>query len=265
MLRSFPAARQLAEYDGVPVAELEDAFGSPLLAFSELPSTQDAAHILGAEGAPSGTVVVAERQSAGRGRQGKQWQSGTPSGVWVTRLDRPDGREALGVLSLRLGLMLAAGLEPFADSPVMLKWPNDIHLASGKLAGILVEARWRDERPEWVAAGVGVNVSRPQGDTSGIAGCLRDLTSRSEVLRVVVAALAEAVGGGAVLASWEMEAWAARDMAAGARCVAPMEGIVLGISADGALRLQDADGVERTARAGSLQLVNDHSTRENRR
>jgi len=269
----MPGLRLQAEFDGVPIASLVQPNDPPLLVFEELPSTQDAVHVLGAAGAPSGTVVVAERQRAGRGRQGRSWLSDRPSGVWLTMLDRPDGDEALSVLSLRLGLLIAIALEPLADARPRVKWPNDVHVPSGKLAGILVEARWRDDRPEWVAIGAGINVRPPDGsgevvleardDGSGAshpgAGALREGVRRSEVLKLLLPVLRSAVRGGSRLTEAEVAAWALRDMAAGRRCIAPIPGMVLGISADGLLRILDDDGVERVARSGSLQLAEGRS------
>ncbi len=256
--RSYAGSRRLREFDGVPVEELARDAGAvgSLLILDELPSTQDAAHLLGAHGAPAGSILVAERQSAGRGRLGRSWSSGA-QGVWLTLLDRPVSREALGVLSLRIGLLLSEALDPLADGGTRVKWPNDIHVSSGKLAGILVEARWREDRPEWVAAGIGVNVSLPDVATGG---CLRAGVTRAMVLPVVVRAVRHAMEGGGVLSARELRAWSERDLAAGRRCVAPMDGTVVGISREGALRVRDAAGVERTVHAGSLVLAEEPGT-----
>lgn len=256
--RSFPGSRRLREFDGVPVEELAREAGAegPLLVLDELPSTQDAAHLLGAHGAPAGSVLVAERQSAGRGRLGRSWSSGA-RGVWLTLLDRPVSREALGVLSLRIGLLLSEALEPLAEGAARVKWPNDIHVSSGKLAGILVEARWREDRPEWVAAGIGVNVLPPDVATGG---SLRAGVTRAMVLPVVVRAVRDAMEGGGALSDRELSAWSDRDLASGRRCSAPVEGTVVGISRDGALKVRDSAGVERAVHAGSLVFADEPGT-----
>ena len=110
----------------------------------EVASTMDVAHALAAEGAPAGVLVVADRQLRGRGRGGRPWESADGAGVWMTLLERPDDPRVIGVLALRLGLAMAEALAPFVDAPISLKWPNDLYVGHGKLAGILVEARWRE-------------------------------------------------------------------------------------------------------------------------
>src|SRR6185436_16510341 len=101
-----------------------------------------------ADGAPAGTVVLADAQRGGRGRGGRRWASPPGVGVWLTLVERPADHAALEVLSLRLGLHAAAAVERFAarggGGPVRLKWPNDLYVGEGKLAGVLVEVRWRD-------------------------------------------------------------------------------------------------------------------------
>jgi BirA family biotin operon repressor/biotin-[acetyl-CoA-carboxylase] ligase len=151
-----------AAYDGVGADVLARRLGVPRLAlFAEVASTQDVAHALAGEGAADGTVVLADAQSGGRGRAGRAWQSPPGSGVWLTVVTRPHDLDALEVLALRVGLALAEALSPLAAAPVGVKWPNDLLVGGRKLAGVLVEARWRDGRPEWAAVGVGVNV-RPR-------------------------------------------------------------------------------------------------------
>jgi BirA family biotin operon repressor/biotin-[acetyl-CoA-carboxylase] ligase len=214
-------------------------------------STMDVAHQLGAAGAGAGTLVLAEEQTAGRGRGGKTWRSRSGTGIWMTLLERPNDPAALGVLSIRLGLRAAPVLERFAGETVRLKWPNDVVTGGGKLAGILVETRWRERQVDWVAIGVGVNVGAPDAEREGAA--LPDGTRRRDVLAELVPALRAAVRARGPLSAAELERWASRDIAAGRRCRTPFPGHVRGLAADGSLIIE-RDGVTALARAGSLVL-----------
>src|SRR5688500_1156570 len=100
----------------------------------------DVAHRLAGEGSPSGTVVLADQQTAGRGRAGKSWASAPGAGIWLTLVERPGDTSGIEVLSIRVGLRIAEALDRFAAEPIRLKWPNDLYAESGKLGGILVEA-----------------------------------------------------------------------------------------------------------------------------
>ena len=112
--------------------------------YEEVGSTLDVAHALAADGAAAGTLVLADAQTAGRGRIGSRVDVGARRGH-LAHADRAPARSAaLDVLSLRVGLALAPALEPFCDERVRLKWPNDLYVGRRKLGGILVEARWRD-------------------------------------------------------------------------------------------------------------------------
>ena len=143
-------------------------------------STMDIAHRLASEGTPAGTLVLADQQTAGRGRGGKVWDSAPGQGIWMTLIERPRDERAIEVLSIRVGLAAAKALDRFAEEPIRLKWPNDLYTSGKKLAGILVEARWREGQPEWVAIGIGINVITPEGVETGIG--LEPGTSRLEVL-----------------------------------------------------------------------------------
>jgi BirA family transcriptional regulator, biotin operon repressor / biotin---[acetyl-CoA-carboxylase] ligase len=211
----------------------------------------DTAHSLGAAGAPAGTLIIANEQTAGRGRQGTMWRSAAARGIWLTLLERPTDSTGLEVLSLRVGLAAAGALDAFAVAPVQLKWPNDLFVAGGKLAGVLVEARWRGRQPDWVAIGLGVNVRLP--DDLSSAAALRDGTSRIEVLGSLVPALRAAAHGRGPLDTKELRAYAARDYARGRRCITPGRGVVAGVTPVGELAVETADGMEHH-RAGSLLL-----------
>jgi len=211
----------------------------------------DIAHRLAADGTPAGTVVLADEQTAGRGRAGKTWASAPGAGIWLTLIEKPDDTSGIEVLSIRVGLRIAEALDRFAGEPIRLKWPNDLYAEGGKLGGILVEARWREQSLEWLAIGVGINVRQPE-NVDG-AGSLEAGTGRLEVLSELVPALRIAAAGTGALTADELEEFNARDFARGRLCVEPARGRVSGISSSGELLVALADSVA-PFRSGSLVL-----------
>ena len=223
--------------------------------FDSVGSTLDVAHERAAAGAEAGTLILADAQTAGRGRQGRSWTSEPGAGIWLTLIERPKDRSSLEVLSLRVGLGIAQALEPLIGEPLRLKWPNDVYRGLGKLAGILVEARWRGSELDWVAIGVGLNVRVPP-DQPRAAGLESTGVSRNDALYAILPALRSAARATGPLTEGEMEAFAERDLARGRRVTSPTEGLVQGINASGALVVSTADGVA-TVQAGSLVLKED--------
>jgi len=211
----------------------------------------DVAHRLAGEGAASGTLALADQQTAGRGRGGKSWASAPGAGVWLTMIERPSDITGLEVLSLRAGIAAAEALDRFAPEPIRLKWPNDLYVDRGKLGGILVEARWREQAVEWVAIGVGVNVRQPENMDN--AGSLDPGTSRLDVLAELVPALRRAAASIGPLDPEELEEFNARDLARGRMCTEPALGRVAGITRKGELLVALADTVA-PFRSGSLVL-----------
>lgn len=243
----------MGSFDGIDAAPaLAAALHVPRVAlFGSVTSTMDEADRLAGEGAPAGTVIIADEQTGGRGRTGKKWVSRANQGVWMSVIERPATASGLDVLSLRLGLRVAPVLEYFAGTPVLLKWPNDLYTSEGKLAGLLVEARWRDDRVEWVTIGIGVNILPPH-DVPGAAG-LRTTTRRRDLISALVPELREATAVGGPLSLAELSEFSARDMALGKRCVEPARGRVRGITSDGALSIEGENGISHYRR-GSLQF-----------
>lgn len=226
---------------GVPRVELYD----------DVASTLDIAHVLAREGAPEGTLILAERQTAGRGRSGRAWASDEGAGIWMTLIERPRDDAALEVLSLRIGLAAARALEAFTSGELRMKWPNDLMLDDGKLAGILIESRWRDERVDWVAIGLGINCRVPREIPH--ARALREGVSRIDVLAELVPAIRAVASRTGALGDAELHDFERRDWARGKRCSAPVAGVVRGIDARGGLLVRTHGG-DVTARSGSLEL-----------
>ena len=242
----------IVRYDGASAAELASRLALPRVELLEtVSSTQDVAHALAAAGAPAGTLVLANEQTSGRGRHGRQWTSKPGAGVWLTLIERPTDPASADVLSLRVGLALARALESFAVDRVHLKWPNDVYSSGRKLAGVLAEARWRDGAIEWIAVGVGINVVAPSDEPRAVG--LAAGTTRLGVLRVAVPLLRAAAAAQGHLAEPELAEFAARDVAAGQACVQPIVGRVAGIDRTGALLINTGSRIA-AVRAGSLVL-----------
>lgn len=113
-------------------------------------------------GAPSGTVLVADRQTAGRGRRGRNWDAPAGSSLLLSVLVRPDlpvGR--LHLLTQWVALVAADACQQVAGVRPVLKWPNDLLVGDRKLAGILAESVLAGDRVEAVVVGIGLNVDWP--------------------------------------------------------------------------------------------------------
>lgn len=238
--------------DGYSASALAGELGLPRVELlEETRSTLDIAHRLAGSGAKSGTLVVADKQTAGRGRNGARWSSEPGIGLWLSLIERPADPSGVEVLSLRVGIRAARSLDLFAAEPIRLKWPNDLYVGEGKLAGILIEARWRNDRLEWVAIGIGINVVAPPS-VPGAAG-LDAGTRRVEVLAELMPGLRMAAACTGELSPRELIEFDTRDLARGHRCIEPAQGTVQGINASGELLVALADSVARF-RSGSLIL-----------
>ncbi len=239
--------------DGMDADALAAALSVPrVVLMPRVESTMDEAHRLGAEGAPGGTIIIADEQTAGRGRVGKRWESEQNRGLWMTLLERPGTASGLDVLSLRLGLHAAPVLELFTGAPVQIKWPNDLFTGGKKLAGVLVEARWREQKADWVAVGIGVNITSPPEFAA--AASLLPGTHRSVLVLALVPALRAAAAARGPLTAAELAEFERRDFARDRRCLKPAVGLVNGITNDGALIITGEHGISHF-RAGSLEFA----------
>jgi BirA family biotin operon repressor/biotin-[acetyl-CoA-carboxylase] ligase len=142
------------------VAERGSALGAPMHLLATTTSTNDEAKRAAKDGAPHGATWVAEQQTAGRGRQGRTWESPRGENLLFSTLARvacPPSRLPPVALAVGLAVRDAVAAAAPAAAPV-IKWPNDVLVGGRKIAGVLVEAITAGSRVEAVVIGVGINV-----------------------------------------------------------------------------------------------------------
>ena len=209
-------------------------------------STNERAKLLAAEGAPHGTLVTADEQAAGRGRQGRQWTAPAGSAVLMSLVLR----ELDELLPLTAAVAVCEALP--VDATV--KWPNDVWIDRRKVAGILVEGRPQEG---WAVLGVGLNVSTTEfppefAETATSLLLSGTDTTPDRVLDDVLRSLSEWLGAPpeAVLSAWR-----SRDALKGERVRwSGGEGIADGIDDSGALVVHTRDGPV-TLDAGEVHLL----------
>jgi BirA family transcriptional regulator, biotin operon repressor / biotin---[acetyl-CoA-carboxylase] ligase len=214
-------------------------------------------------------LLVAETQTAGRGRRGRRWHS-TPGGITfsLARAMRRPARE-LSALSLVAGVAAARALRAIG-APVSLKWPNDLVCPGGKLGGILVETR----APSRAVVGVGINYaadaglgSRVRRPVASLQELLPLLPPRSRIIQEIACALTasldafEAEGFEAAREEWlTLDAYAGQRLRVRLAGGRSLTGVAAGLAEDGALRLQTRRGL-RSVRNGTVRPVQAHDAR----
>ena len=245
--------------------------GTPWVSFAvlgETDSTNSRAMEMAENGAPHGTVVVAEAQTGGRGRLGRRWVSPPGKNVYVSLLLRPDV-PPVGApqLSLLAGVALADALEGMGMTAAV-KWPNDLYLGDRKAAGILAEMASDPDRVRHVVIGVGINVNMEPDDfppeISAKATSLRIRAGRpfprvevlARFLDSFAARYGEFLSGGFAAVSGD---WDRRDFLRGRRVllrrgVAERWGVAEGVDPEGALRFRP-DGAARAEAVRSGEIL----------
>jgi len=253
---------------GVPIETLRSRWAVPeLLAFDRVGSTNDVVARLARQGYPAATCVVAETQTAGRGRAGRRWESASGLGVWLSVLLRPERLAEPGALPLRVGAAVAEALEPFcAPARPAVKWPNDLTVDGRKMGGILCEATWDGDRCSHVVVGVGINALHGAADLpvdlAGSATSVRLVSGRDPVRADLAGAIVRAVLAVAERPDLDADSLAAlraRDALrhATVRWTTDRGDTVIGTGAgidpDGALLLRVGDGRLHRVRSGTVR------------
>ena len=241
-------------------------FGKRIHHFFKIDSTNSVAMKLGEQGEPHGAVVIAEEQTAGRGRAGHSWHSEKTNGIYMTVLLRPPiAPQQAPLLTMAAGLAVREAILEQTGLAPDLRWPNDLLFGNKKFCGILTEMNAEQDRIHFVAVGIGVNVNheRVPQELSGIATSLKIETGRAQSRVELVARLLRHLdsyynrfvneGPEAIVARFsECSSWATGKRV---RIEGPSEtytGTTEGLDPSGLLRVRRDDGRVVPVIAGTL-------------
>lgn len=236
--------------------------------FDEIGSTNVAAMEAASQGAPEGSVFIAERQTAGRGRGANQWQSERSAGIYCSVILRPNlpPSDALA-LSLAAGLSVHAAVQHI-DPRVQpdLKWPNDLLIDGKKFCGILTEMNAEVTRVHYIVVGIGINVNQTQlpSGLQKTATSLRMATgtewSRVELCGALLKSLhreyreilENPVALASILERFEAQSSYTRGRAVRIEENGEFEGVTEGLDSRGFLQVRTAEGL-RTVLSGTVR------------
>jgi BirA family biotin operon repressor/biotin-[acetyl-CoA-carboxylase] ligase len=265
-------AAGLPDRDTVWVWDDADAgtVGREVRWYDSLPSTNEAARDLAEAGEAEGIVVVADEQTAGRGRLGRTWAS-PRGGLWLSIVLRPPWPAVrIPAAGLAASEAVAEAVEATARLRARVKWPNDVLVGGRKVAGLLLEAgpiRGAAAVPEWVVLGIGINANvppralppRPQYPATSLEAVLGRPVERGPLLRAVLrlvnrdyAALRRDGGGAEVLRRWRERSDTLGCLVQIATTSGTLEGRAYDIDETGALLLRTLAGAERRVLAGDI-------------
>jgi BirA family biotin operon repressor/biotin-[acetyl-CoA-carboxylase] ligase len=242
-------------------------FGSKIYSFDTIDSTNNCAKALAGCWAEEGTLVLAESQTAGRGRLGRPWLSEPHENLTFSVVLRPNlPAEGLNLLPLYAAAAVAEAIEQETGLKVECKWPNDLLINGKKAAGILLEGSLKENSLDYVILGIGINVNQTifPDDLAVKATSLR-LASGKEldrirllrrVLETLESRYAELMKKGfhSILPAWLSRAAMMNKEIALSQAGTVFSGVVKGLSPEGALILQ-SNGTEKTFFAGDVTII----------
>ena len=232
-------------------------FGHTLHLLAQTTSTNDDVKALAIRGAPEGTVVLAEQQTRGRGRQGRSFASPAGVGIYLSVLVRPTIDLArLPQLTLMVAVATADAITDICGLSIHLKWPNDVEINGKKVAGILTEAVLRPGEPPVVITGIGINVNTTleqfppvlHDRVTSLALATGAPVSRHHLIAHLLAHLEELyrtwqhTGMASILERWRHYGRLPGRVVQFSQATEMRTGRVIGLDDDGALLVQTVDG-----------------------
>ncbi|MBU0675147.1 MAG: biotin--[acetyl-CoA-carboxylase] ligase [Proteobacteria bacterium] len=244
--------------------------GAPVMFLAETESTNEVALALARQGQATGTLVVAERQSRGRGRLGKFWVTQPETGLAVSMILRPRLPPAeLARITLAVGVALCRAVAAVTGLVPGLKWPNDLFLHQRKFCGMLAEADDPAGLQPVVVVGIGMNVNTPKAafpeELRAKVTSLRDESgrswSRSELLATMVDEISRKVAEleqgdfAGILDQWRaLDVTFGRELTWLSQVGQVVTGVSQGIDDQGRLLVRDREGVVHQVLSGDINL-----------
>ena len=237
--------------------------GREIVYFEETDSTNRRARLLAQEGAVHGTLVIADTQTAGRGRRGRGWISPAEEGIFMSLLLRPDVHPSqVAKLSLLTALATANAIARETGLDARIKWPNDIVIAGRKVCGMLLEMTADEHTVHDVVAGVGINVHQRTFDAeiAHTAASLDLLCGRRLSRAAIVCAFLEEFERAMDLSDEAMmAAYAARSATIGQRVqviglTGTFTGVAKAVTESGSLLVEDESGALREVLAADVSV-----------
>jgi BirA family biotin operon repressor/biotin-[acetyl-CoA-carboxylase] ligase len=242
-------------------------FGRPLYVLTQTTSTNDEVKALAMGGAPEGTVVLAEQQTHGRGRQGRTFASPAGVGIYLSLLLRPTVDMAqLPQLTLMVAVAAADAMTAVCGVSIDLKWPNDVEIAGKKVAGILTEAVLRLGEPPVVIIGIGINVnttleqlpSALHDRVTSLALATGTPVSRQQLIVCLLAHLEnlyhtfQDAGMTSILERWRRYGHLSGRVVQFSHAAETKTGYVIGLDDNGALVVQTVEGIQERIVSGQV-------------
>jgi BirA family transcriptional regulator, biotin operon repressor / biotin---[acetyl-CoA-carboxylase] ligase len=262
--------RLLSAPDRLFTFEVAHALGTSFIGrrisyLDRVDSTMNACVRLGMDGAPEGTVVIAESQTRGRGRMGRLWESPKYKGIYLSLLLRPKlSPSQASLLTLMISVSVVTAIERVTTLAPRIKWPNDVYIGSKKVAGILTELNAEMDRINFLVIGLGINVNNdkntlPQGAIS-LKEEKGELVSRLSLVQQLLREIEKDYCQLRTSGPEEMRhRWRALSMTLGERVKVAgasrqIEGMALDIASDGALIIKTDAGIKEKVYAGDVLL-----------
>jgi BirA family transcriptional regulator, biotin operon repressor / biotin---[acetyl-CoA-carboxylase] ligase len=241
-------------------------FGHPVYLYRSLGSTNDEAKLLAASGAPEGLLVIAEEQTAGRGRSGRSWMTPPGQALACSVVLRPNlPLERATQLTMLAGVAVCRAIEQATPLHAMLKWPNDVLIAGKKVAGLLLETALKDDQLDYAVLGLGLNVSfAPPPEAVDFPATSLEAESETEVgrlhlLRLFLEELERLYpqlesGNKTLYHAWRTRLTMLGEPVTVRTATGDETGRLEGVTPEGALILQQAGGKTLQLLAGDVRL-----------
>ncbi|MBN3547870.1 biotin--[acetyl-CoA-carboxylase] ligase [Fictibacillus barbaricus] len=245
------------------------SFGKKIVYQPSVKSTQEIAYSLARDGAPEGSIVLADEQTGGRGRLGRAWQSPAGTGIWMSLILRPEiPLQKAPQLTLLIAVAASKAIEKVTGLEAAIKWPNDLLINGKKTAGILTELQAEADSIHSVIVGIGMNVNQESKHFSEeIAQIATSLAieggktyKRAEVIGYLLQEIESLYhqylqnGFGVIKLLWEARAFSLGKRITARSVTGSITGYAKGITDEGVLLLEDDTGRVHSIYSADIEI-----------